>query len=63
MTLQSHASLSAQVTILWHSYSELQVVLKLDFVQTATIMKEELVRSLYEKGELKSEVRNVLMFS
>lgn len=32
-------------------------MLKLDFLQTTAIMKEELVRSLYEKGELKPEVR------
>lgn len=56
--LQANAFLSAEVMILWHSYSELQVVLRLDFMQTAVARKEEIVHTLYERGELKQEVRS-----
>ena len=54
--LQANAFLSAEVMILWHSYAELQVVLRLDFMQTAIIRKEEIVHTLYERGELNAEV-------
>lgn len=55
--LQASALLSAEVMVLWHSYAEMQVVLRLDFLQTAIIRKEEIIHTLYEKGELKAEVR------
>ena len=34
----------------------MQVVLRLDFIQTAVIRKEEIIHTLYERGELKAEV-------
>lgn len=54
--LQANAFLSAEVMVLWHSYAEMQVVLRLDFIQTAIIRKEEIIHTLYERGELKAEV-------
>lgn len=56
-TLQVDAFFSAQHKVLWHSYSEIQVLFKLDFIQTAIIRKEEIIQLLYEKGELTTEVR------
>lgn len=56
--LQGNAMLSAEVMVLWHSYAELQVVLRLDFMQTAIIRKEEIIQTFYQKGELKTEVRD-----
>ncbi len=48
--------MQASHLILWHSYSELQVLLKVDFIQTALVRREEMVRTLYERGELRPEV-------
>lgn len=48
----------ANQLILWHSYSELQVLLKLDFLQTASVRKEEMLLGLYERGALRPQVRH-----
>jgi hypothetical protein len=57
--LQASAFLSAEVMVLWHSYAEMQVVLRVDFMQTAVIRKEEIIHTLYERGELKAEVSRI----
>ena len=59
--LQSNAFLSAEFLILWHNYSELQVLLKVDFIQTAIIRKEEIIQTLYEKGDLQPKVRELYL--
>ena len=41
---------------MWHSFSELQVLLRLDFYSTAVVRKDELVKGLWEKGDLKPNV-------
>ena len=51
--------LQAEELILWHSFSELQVLLKVDFVNTAIVRKEDMIRSLYERGELRQQVRHL----
>ena len=56
LSLQSDAFFSAQHRVLWHSYSEIQVLFKLDFIQTAMIRKEEIIQALYEKGDLPVKV-------
>lgn len=55
--LQVDAFFSAQHKVLWHGYAEIQVLFKLDFIQTAIIRKEEIIQLLYEKGELPFDVR------
>ena len=42
--------------VLWHSYSEMQVLLRLDFLQTAIVKKDDLIRMLWEKGDLRPKV-------
>ena len=56
VALLQDAFFSAQHRVLWHSYSEIQVVFKLDFVQTAIIRKEEIIQELYQKGNLPIKV-------
>ncbi len=55
-SLQGNTSISAEVMVLWHSFSEMQVLLKLDFIQTSILRNENAIKSLYEKGELQSKV-------
>ena len=49
--------LQAECLTLWHSYTEMQVLLQLNFQQTAKARKEEMILKLWEKGSLKPEVR------
>ena len=42
--------------VMWHSCTELQVLLRLDFHGTAVVRKDELVKKLWEKGDLKANV-------
>ena len=42
--------------VLWHSYSEMQVLLRLDFLQTAIVKKDDLIKMLWEKGDLRPKV-------
>ena len=42
--------------MMWHSCAELQVLLRVDFHGTAVVRKDELVRKLWEKGDLKANV-------
>ena len=41
---------------MWHSYTEMQMLLRLDFRATAMVRKDELVRTLWDKGDLKANV-------
>lgn len=60
--LQVDAFFSAQHKVLWHSYSEMQVLFKLDFIQTAIIRDQDIIKLLYEKGELPTKVSLSLFF-
>ena len=39
-----------------HSFSELQMLLRLDFLGTAVVRKEELIRAMWDRGDLKPNV-------
>lgn len=54
------ACVKAEHLILWHNLSELQVLMRLDFFQTASAMKEDVIKTLIEKKQLKKEVCSVL---
>ena len=56
LTVYLSLSLQAQHVILWHSYSELQVLLRVDFYQTALARRDDLIKTMYERGELRPEV-------
>ena len=53
------ACVKAEHLILWHNLSELQVLMRLDFFQTASAMKEDVIKTLIEKKQLKKEVCSV----
>ena len=59
--IRLEACVKAEHLILWHSLSELQVLLRLDFIQTASAMKEDMIRTLCEKKQLRKEVRYMCM--
>ena len=42
--------------VMWHSVSELQMLLRLDFRGTAVVRKEDLIRTMWDKGDLKPNV-------
>lgn len=42
--------------VMWHTFSEIQVLLRVDFHQTAIVRKDELIKRLWEKGDLKANV-------
>ena len=42
--------------VLWHNFFEVQILLQVDFLNTAIVRKEEMIRTLYEKGELRPQV-------
>ena len=42
--------------VMWHSFSELQMLLRLDFPGTAAVRKDELIRTMWDKGDLKPNV-------
>ncbi|CAI8016947.1 Meiosis regulator and mRNA stability factor 1 [Geodia barretti] len=42
--------------VMWHSFSELQMLLRLDFRGTAVVRKEDLIRTMWDKGDLKPNV-------
>ena len=42
--------------VMWHTFSEIQVLLRVDFHQTAVVRKDELIKRLWEKGDLKANV-------
>ena len=56
LTVYLSPSLQAEHVILWHSYSELQVLLRVDFYQTALARRDDLIRTMYERGELRPQV-------
>lgn len=43
--------------VLWHSFSELQLLLRLDFHGTAVVRKEDLIRNMWDNGDLQPKVR------
>lgn len=57
------ACIKAEHLILWHNLSELQVLLRVDLMQTASVMREDMIRSLCEKNQLRKEVRLNLYYS
>ena len=57
VAIRLEACVKAEHLILWHNLSELQVLMRLDFIQTASAMKEDVIRTLIEKNQLKKEVR------
>ena len=57
VAIRLEACVKAEHLILWHNLSELQVLLRLDFIQTASAMKEEMIRTLCEKNQLRKEVK------
>ena len=61
VAIRLEACVKAEHLILWHNLSELQVLMRLDFIQTASAMKEDVIRMLIEKNKLKKEVRNICM--
>ena len=63
VAIRLEACVKAEHLILWHSFSELQVLLRLNFVQTASAMKEDMIRTLIEKKQLRKEVRNIWTLS
>ena len=46
-------------TILWHSLTECQVILRVNLEQTAIARKEDTIKTLITSGDLKEEVRGV----
>lgn len=50
------ACVKAERLILWHNFSELEVLLKVDIMQTASAMNEAMIRTLCEKNQLKKQV-------
>ena len=42
--------------VMWHNFSELQMLLRLDFHGTAVVRKEEIIRTMWDKGDLKPNV-------
>ena len=50
------ACIKAEHQILWHNLLELQVLMRVDFMQTASAMKEDVISTLIEKKQLKEEV-------
>lgn len=61
VSIRLEACVKAEHLILWHNLSELQVLLRLDFIQTASAMKEDMIRTLCEKNQLRKEVRYYVM--
>ena len=45
-----------QRVVMWHSYTEMQVLLRLDYHGSAVVRRDDLVRTLWEKGDLKPNV-------
>ena len=60
VSIRLEACVKAEHLILWHNLSELQVLMRLDFFQTASAMKEDVIKTLIEKKQLKKEVCSVL---
>ena len=48
---------------MWHSFSELQMLLRLDFPGTAVVRKEELIKNMWDKGDLKPNVSRAITIS
>jgi hypothetical protein len=46
----------SRTVVMWHSFSELQMLVRLDFHGTAVVRKEEIIRAMWEKGDLKPKV-------
>ncbi len=42
---------------MWHDFMEMQVLLRVDFLQTAIVRREEMLQTLYNKGQLRPQVR------
>ena len=42
--------------VMWHNYSEMQMLLRLDFRATAVVRKDELIVALWNKGDIKPKV-------
>ena len=59
----THIHAQAEQLILWHTFSELQVLLRVDFIQTASVRKENMIRTLYERGELRPQVSRIQVSS
>ena len=49
--------------VMWHSFSELQMLLRLDFRGTAVVRKEDLIRTMWDKGDLKPNVSTMNKYS
>ena len=56
------ACVKAEHVILWHNFNELQVLLRVDMIQTASAMKEDMIRTLCEKKQLRKEVSRCLTY-
>jgi hypothetical protein len=56
LTLEACVKTEQNRMVMWHSCTELQVLLRLDFHGTAVVRKDELVKKLWEKGDLKANV-------
>ena len=58
VAIRLEACIKAEHLILWHNLLELQVLMRVDFIQTASAMKEDVIKTLIEKKQLKKEVRH-----
>ena len=56
MGIRLEACIKAEHLILWHNLSELEVLLTVDLIQTASAMKEDMIKNLCEKNKLRKEV-------
>ena len=53
------ACVKAERLILWHNFTELEVLLRVDIIQTASAMNEVMIKTLGEKNQLKKQVSTV----